>query len=418
MDSKVSIVGLGYVGLPLFLVAKENGLDVNGYDVDKDKINKLKQGESPLQDDFVKEKMKDAGDEFDVSASEDILSDSDYYILTVPTPVDDKEPDYAYVKSATKTVSNYIEEGDTVILESTVAPGTSREILKPIIEDNTGMEVGEDVFLGFCPERVDPGNSEWTVENIPRVLGTVSDKGMQKALKLYEKILEGDIFQASQIEVAEASKITENAFRDINIAFANEMAKILDQQEISAKEVIEAADTKPFGFMAHYPGAGVGGHCIPVDPYYLIEQSRSNGYDPKLLSHSREVNESMPGYTVQKVMEGLNELEKPAKGTKIALLGLAYKGGVEDTRMSPALEIKKKLENLGADLVTCDPYVQEADFQDLEEINDAECLVIATDHPEFQELRDIDLGAELIVDGRNMLNSEDLWMNYIGIGSS
>lgn len=415
---QVSIVGLGYVGLPLLLLSEEKGVDVNGFDVDEEKVEKLKQKESPIQDEFIEEKLSQMEGDLSVSTSEDILSDSAYYILTVPTPVDNKQPDYSYVEKATETISQYLEQGDTVILESTVAPGTCREVVKPIIEDETDLEVGQNVHLAFCPERVDPGNSEWTVENIPRVLGAVSDEGRAKAKKFYDNILTSDIFEASGIEVAEASKITENAFRDINIAFANEMAKILDQLEISAKEVIEAADTKPFGFMAHYPGAGVGGHCIPVDPYYLIEESKSHGYDPKLLAHSREVNESMPEYTVQKVMEGLNSLGKPVKGTKIALLGLAYKGGVEDTRESPALEIKEKLENLGADLVTCDPYVEEADYQDIEEIKDSECIVIATDHSNFRKLESMEVSAELMVDGRNMLDSNKLELTYVGIGSN
>lgn len=415
---QVSIVGLGYVGLPLLLLSEEKGVDVNGFDVDEEKVEKLKQKESYIEDEFIEEKLSQMEGDLSVSTSEDILSDSAYYILTVPTPVDNKQPDYSYVEKATETISQYLEQGDTVILESTVAPGTCREVVKPIIEDETDLEVGQNVHLAFCPERVDPGNSEWTVENIPRVLGAVSDEGRAKAKKFYDNILTSDIFEASGIEVAEASKITENAFRDINIAFANEMAKILDQLEISAKEVIEAADTKPFGFMAHYPGAGVGGHCIPVDPYYLIEESKSHGYDPKLLAHSREVNESMPEYTVQKVMEGLNSLGKPVKGTKIALLGLAYKGGVEDTRESPALEIKEKLENLGADLVTCDPYVEEADYQDIEEIKDSECIVIATDHSNFRKLESMEVSAELMVDGRNMLDSNKLELTYVGIGSN
>jgi UDP-N-acetyl-D-glucosamine dehydrogenase len=415
MKDKVSIIGLGYVGLPLLLLSEEKGINGHGFDIDEDKISQLQKGESYLDEERISDKISRLQDELDVTSDEEDLAGSDYYVITVPTPVEGEEPDYGYVEKATETVTEHAEEEATIILESTVAPGTCRNVVKPIIEEK-GFEVGRDVYLAFCPERIDPGNQEWSLEEIPRVLGAISDEGLENAKEYYSQILEGEIFEASSIEVAEASKVTENSFRDINIAFVNELAKTYDNLGISTKEVIEAASTKPFGFMAHWPGCGVGGHCIPVDPYYLIEESKGKGYDPKLLSHAREINESMPGYTVQRVMEGLNELGKPVKGTKIGLLGLAYKGGVDDTRRSPAFEIKEKLEDLGADVKTFDPYV-ESDVGSLGDLDDRECLVIATDHEEFRELEKRSL-AELIVDGRNMLDSKKIKGSYIGVGSS
>jgi nucleotide sugar dehydrogenase len=412
-----SIVGLGYVGLPLLTQAISQDVNVKGFDVDSSKIEALKDNRSPIDDERLKEEVEQHVEPEHISDNEEILENSDYYIITVPTPVEGKEPNYDYVKSASETVSEYLSEGSTVVLESTVAPGTCRKIVKPILEES-GFGVGEEIHLAFCPERVDPGNEKWTIRNIPRVLGAYSDEGREKARKFYDDALEAEIFEASNLEVAEASKVTENAFRDINIAYANELAKTFDSIGVNAKEVIEAADTKPFGFMAHYPGAGVGGHCIPVDPYFLIKESQDSGHDPQLLSKAREINESMPEYTVQKVMKGLNHDEKPVKNSKIALLGLAYKSGVDDMRRSPALVIKEKLEELGANIETFDPYLpEESDMDNLEESLDADCILIATDHQEYMQLEDLDVSrVSCIIDGRNMLNPEKLETQYYGIG--
>ena len=418
MDEEICIVGLGYVGLPLLTQSISQGLEVKGYDIDSSKISSLKNGESPIDEERLHREVEEYVEPGHVSQEEEVLEGRDYYVITVPTPVEGKEPNYEYVKSASETVSNYLREGSTVVLESTVAPGTCRKVVRPILEES-GYEVGEDIHLAFCPERVDPGNEKWTIRNIPRVLGAYSDRGREKAREFYDNALEADIFEASSLEVAEASKVTENAFRDINIAYANELAKTFDSIGVDAKEVIEAADTKPFGFMAHYPGAGVGGHCIPVDPYFLIKESQDAGHDPQLLSKAREINESMPEYTVQKVMKGLNQDEKPVKNSEIALLGLAYKGGVDDKRRSPALEIKQKLQDLGGDVLVYDPYLPEdSDLESLEEVLDSDCILIATDHQEFLELGGKDLtDVSCVVDGRNMLDEERIQTRYYGIGN-
>lgn len=414
---KAVIVGLGYVGLPLLTQAVSQGMSVKGYDVDEEKVESLEEGKSPIDDERLKEEVAEYVEPEMVSGNEEVLDAADYYIITVPTPVNGKEPDYSYVKSASETVAEHLEEGATVVLESTVAPGTCRKVVKPILE-KSGLEVGKDIHLAFCPERVDPGNEEWTIRNIPRVLGAYSDSGRKKAKEFYDEALEAEIFEASSLEVAEASKVTENAFRDINIAYVNELAKIFDSIDVDAKEVIEAADTKPFGFMAHWPGCGVGGHCIPVDPYFLIKESSDHGHNPRLLSEAREINESMPEYTVQKVMESLNQIEKPVKNTEIALLGLAYKSGVDDMRRSPAISIKNRLENLGAKVRTYDPYLpDESDMDSLEKALDKECVVIATDHEEFKDLENMETGqVGCIIDGKNMLDEEELDAIYQGIG--
>jgi UDP-N-acetyl-D-glucosamine dehydrogenase len=415
---RVAVIGLGYVGLPFLLRCESQGIDVVGYDVDNKKVENLKNGKSPLEEEEIIEKLHEIDSELEVSTDPSVMEGSDYFVITVPTPVESKKPDLSYIKSATETVSGYLEQGSTLILESTVPPGSTEKILKPVIEEE-GFNVGKDAHLAFCPERVDPGNPEWGVHNIPRVLGGCTDDCRDSAKELYSEVIEADVFDASSLEVAESSKVLENSFRDINIAFVNEVAKALGSLGIPAKEVIAAADTKPFGFMAHWPGCGVGGHCIPVDPYFLIRESKKNGFKPEFLSKARQVNDSMPSYAVEKVVKGLNSVKKPVNGTNIAVLGLAYKGGVSDTRRSPSYEIIKKLEDKGADVSTYDPHLpEESDLDSLEEVRDAECVVLATDHSEFDELGDMDFaGTQVLVDGKNMLDPGNIQCQYLSIGN-
>ena len=414
---KISIIGLGYVGLPLLLLSESKGVNVFGYDVDEKKINLIKKGKSPIKGKEIQEGLDKY--QLKVDSNPEILKGSDYFVVAVPTPVRGKEPDYSYIKSASKIISNYLTKGATVIIESTIAPKICRNIVKPILEE-TGMKVGEDVYLAHCPERIDPGNKKWKLNDIPRVVGGYTPAGRKRAVEFYSKILDGGIFEVSSLEVAESSKIVENSFRDINIAFVNELARIFDKAGIPTKEVIEAASTKPFGFMAHWPGCGVGGHCIPVDPYLLIKESERSGYEPELLLRARKVNESMPNYTVQRVVKALNEVKRPVSGVKIALLGVAYKGNVDDIRGSPGLKIKQLLRDLGADVKVYDPYVgSESDYSSLEETFGSECLVIATNHSEFKSLENLDLkNVKVIVDGRNMLDKEKIKVKYLGVGNS
>ncbi len=416
---KASIVGLGYVGLPLACECADEGLETKGIDVDEEKLEKIKNGVCPVEDEVTERKFKDLYQEIEASKDYSNVSDSDVIVVTVPTPVSDsKEPNYDYVESAMESISENISEGTVVILESTVAPGTSNKVVRPILEQS-GYEVGEDIYLAYCPERIDPGNEEWTIKNIPRVLGAYSEEGLEKAEEFYSKALEAEINTVADLKSAEASKVVENSFRDINIAFVNELAKSFDSMGIDTKEVIEAASSKPFGFMPHWPGCGVGGHCIPVDPYYLIDQAETSGFQHEFMELAREINNSMPEYTVEKLQDGLNKHGKPVNGTKIALLGLAYKGGVGDTRESPALEIRKMLEEKQAEINTFDPYVPEdSTLESIEEaVEWAECVVIATEHEEFKEIEK--LGTEnlaLIIDGKNILDRELIETDYLGVG--
>lgn len=415
----VSIIGMGYVGLPLACECVEEGIKTTGIDVDEEKLEKIRNGVCPVEDEVTERKFKQLYQDIEATKDYSKVSDSDVIVVTVPTPVSDsKEPNYDYVEAAMSSISENISENTVVVLESTVAPGTSNKVVRPILEES-GYEVGEDIFLAYCPERIDPGNEEWTIKNIPRVLGAHSEQGLEKAEKFYNKALEAEINTVADLKSAEASKVVENSFRDINIAFVNELAKSFDAMGIDTKEVIEAASSKPFGFMPHWPGCGVGGHCIPVDPYYLIDQAETSGFQHEFMQLAREINNSMPEYTVEKLQDGLNKHGKPVNGTKIALLGLAYKGGVGDTRESPALEIKKMLEEKQAEIETFDPYVPEqSTLESIEEaVEWAECLLIATEHDEFKAIEDQDLeGVDLIVDGKNILEKREAEIDYIGVG--
>jgi len=406
-EINISVIGLGYVGLPLLKLINGKGFHVVGLDIDKEKVKKA-----------IKEKLSATTD------SEKALNNTDCFIVCVPTPVDENHrPELKFVISAFKIIAKYLKKGSIVILESTVAPGTTEEILIPILEES-GLKAGKDFFVAHCPERIDPGNKKWTVRNIPRVVGGVNEESTDVAYALYKEIIDAEIVKLSNIKTAEAVKIVENAFRDVNIAFVNELAKSFDKIGIDIMEVIKGASTKPFGFMPFYPGCGVGGHCIAVDPYYLIERAEKSGFEHRFLKLAREINNSMPEYTVQKVMVGLNKVGMCVKGTNIAILGVAYKGGISDTRESPALSIIEKLRQLGANLFIFDPYIPEKST--VENLNQAleksECIVVTTDHPEFKQIEPELLkekGIRVVIDGRNILDKEkikSLGIIYEGIG--
>ena len=337
---KVGVFGLGYVGLPLAKLVKEKGYDVVGVDISDNAVLR-------------------AVDEGVVADKElHDFTNIDILVVCVPTPVDDEYmPDLTAVKDVCEKISGNLQNGQTVIIESTINPGVCENIVLPVLE-KSGLVAGVDFYLAHCPERIDPGNKKFSVKNLPRVVGGINEVSTRKAAEFYEKIIEAPILRLSNIKAAEATKIMENSFRDVNIAFMNEMAKSFDSLEIDITEVIEAASTKPFGFMAHYPGCGVGGHCIPVDPYYLIEEAKRKGFNHQFLKLAREINNSMPEYTVQKVVEALNELGKSVNGTRICVLGISYKKDVGDIRESPALKIIGKLKKLGANVETFDPYVK------------------------------------------------------------
>jgi len=422
LNKRVCIVGLGYVGLPLLCLSMEKGYKTYGLDISNERVEMINKGVSPIKDKFLEQRLKNLKG-IDTTTDSAVLRKSDIIIICVPTPIDSQyNPNLKPLQSAAETVSKELKKNDLVVVESTVFPGTTEEVVKPILE-KSGLKAGKDFYLAYCPERVDPGNKKWNVNNLPRVIGALSSEGLKEASEFYRSITSSEVLELNSLKAAEATKIMENTFRDINIAFVNEMAKSFDIMGIDITEVIKGASTKPFAFMPHWPGCGVGGHCIKVDPYYLISRARENGFTHQFLNLAREINNSMPHYTVGKVVEGLNEIDKSVKDTKITVLGLAYKGGVDDMRESPALEIIDELKKLGADLKIFDPYIPEkSTVKGLDEALNAECIVIATDHPEFKIIKPEEIkekGIKVVIDGKNCLDKAgivSLGIVYKGIG--
>ena len=311
----------------------------------------------------------------------------DCFIICVPTPVDTShQPDLSKVKAASETISGFLRKDALVILESTVSPGTVEEIVIPVLE-KSGLKAGNDFFLPHCPERINPDNKQWNVKTIPQIVGGLDKISTELSFELYNTILESKVLKLSSLKNVEATKIVENTFRDINIAFVNELARTFDKIGIDVEEVINAAATKPFGFLPHCPGCGVGEHFIAVDPYYLIEKAETKGFNYSFLKLSRQINNDMPHYTVIKTTKALNQIKKSVRGASIAILGLSYKGGVEDTRESPAFPIIKELKELGAKITIYDPYILNKSTVDSldEALKKNDCIVIVTNHPEFKK---------------------------------
>jgi len=419
----VCVIGLGYVGLPLAVRCAEKGYRALGLEMNKEKVDLINQGKSPIEEKFLEDNLK----KFKVEASMDekIISQADVVLICVPTPVKENYiPDLGPVIGATELTARNLKKGALVVLESTVNPGVSEEVVAPIFEE-AGFKVGEDVFIAHCPERINPGDPKWNVTNIPRVVGSFDEKGLKMAKEFYESIIDAPIRPMKSIREAEAVKIVENSFRDVNIAFVNELAKSFDKLDIDVKDVIQGAATKPFAFMPHFPACGVGGHCIPVDPYYMIEHAKKkSGFEHKFLSLAREINNSMPSYTIELLQDALNEVEIPLKGAKIALLGISYKANVDDVRESPALKLMELLKEHQADFKVYDPHILgKSTVKTLEEALDGvKALVIATDHDEFKNIDSqvfVQAGIKVIIDGKNCLDRDkikELGILYKGIG--
>jgi len=421
---KVSVLGLGYVGFPLLCaLAKKTDNQLVGFELSEDKVNKIKKGISPVDDEQAEADIKELT--LDVSTDDLIIKDSDIYIVCVPTPVHDGfTPDLGPVKGAVKIISKYLKKGQIIIIESTINPGVCDEIVIPLAEKLSGLKAGVDFDVAHCPERINPGDKVWNVYNIPRNIGSTRPEATKKAADLYRQAISGVINEMPDLKTTEATKIIENTFRDINIAFVNELAKSFDVLGINLDVVIRAAANKPFAFMAHFPSCGVGGHCIPVDPYYLIERAKQSGFDHKYLKLAREINNSMPEYTVELLADKLNEIEKSVKGTKVGMIGLSYKADVGDLRESPALILKDILEKKGADLEIWDPYFLDmSTCASLDEIlKKCDAIVIATNHKVVSEVplsKFIDNDVKIVIDGKNCLNNEFMDSDnliYKGIG--
>src|SRR5688572_7589874 len=419
--AQVGVIGLGYVGLPLLVEVASKGFKATGFEVDEKKTAQINSGHSYIGD-VSSELVKRLVDSQHLTATTDFarLGNCDALIICVPTPLrKTKEPDVSYILSAAEEIQKRLRRGQLIILESTTYPGTTDEVLLPMFEE-TGLKLDEDFLLAFSPERVDPGNPQFMTHNIPKVVGGVTPDSTLVAAHLYSHIV-NHVHSVTSARVAEAAKLLENTFRAVNIGMANEMARLCYALNIDTWEVIRAAATKPFGFMAFYPGPGIGGHCIPLDPHYLSWKARQHGFDSRFISLAEEVNSRMPEHVVQLVADGLNDEQKAVKGSNVLLLGVAYKRDVDDVRESPALSIIDRLRAKGANVRYHDPFVKELRFDDAhiegsgeplssvpltdEELGAADCLIIVTDHSEI-DYKHVCSTAPLIVDTRNALNGD------------
>lgn len=422
--ARVGVVGLGYVGLPLALTFGERGFPVLGFDVDQDKIDRLAEGESYLRhiaSTRIREVRND--ERFDATVEFDRLTDCDAILLCVPTPLNAaREPDLSYVVSTAEAVSKRLRTGQLVVLESTTYPGTTDEIVRPILERG-GLKAGRDFFLAFSPEREDPGNPRFDTRSIPKVVGGHTPQCLAHAKKLYESAIVR-VVPVSSTRVAELSKLFENIFRCVNIALVNELKQLCHRMDIDVHEVIDASATKPFGFMAFHPGPGLGGHCIPIDPFYLSWKAREYDFSTRFIELAGEINGNMPYYVVQRTMEALNGHGKAMNGARILVLGLAYKKNVDDVRESPSFRVIELLQKQGAVVSYHDPWVARThrmrhhDLQmesvplDEKTMSETDCALILTDHDNVDYAL-LTRSVPLVVDTRNVTRSVEVGREHI-----
>jgi UDP-N-acetyl-D-glucosamine dehydrogenase len=407
-EARLGIVGLGYAGLPLAILFADAGFHVTGIDLDEDRVRWVNEGRSYLVD-VPRERYEAAGDRLSATSDYAVVSELDAVTICVPTPLSKtRTPDISYVVSAGEALARHLRPGQLVILQSTTYPGTTLEILLPILEAD-GRKAGKDFFLGYAPERVDPGNDTWTIRTTPKLVAGVTEECRRRTQAVYAEVVD-TVVPVSSPTVAETAKLHENTFRAVNIALANELAVMCDRLDISVWEVIDAASTKPFAFLPHYPGPGLGGDCIPVVPHFLAWRLREYGYSARLIDAAHEVNASMPQYVVQKISDALNESGRPIKGSRILLLGMAYKPDVHDTRESPSLEVLRQLLLRGGQVSYCDPWVSEVELDETthrsvawepDVVDAADCVVLLTPHRQFLEEPLWD-HARLVVDTRNV----------------
>jgi UDP-N-acetyl-D-glucosamine dehydrogenase len=416
-DARIGIIGLGYVGLPLCLTFVEAGFRVTGFDIDKKKVLRLNRGESyfnHISSERILEIRESekfvATDDFSLSSSVDVL------IICVPTPLNKyREPDLSYVLGTVNTILPYLQRGQIISLESTTYPGTTDEEIKPLLE-HRGFAMGEDLFLIYSPEREDPGNKKFTNKLIPKVVGGITENCLEIGTKLYGSVVT-EVIPVSSTKVAELTKLLENIYRAVNIGLVNELKMVADRMGIDIWEVIDAAATKPFGYTPFYPGPGLGGHCIPIDPFYLTWKAREYGFHTRFIELAGEINTSMPEWVVNKTVDALNGQGKALKGSKILVLGIAYKKNVDDMRESPAVKLMQLIEQKGAIVSYSDPYVPEfptmrnykfdLDSKEIDEelLSETDCVIVATDHDVF-DYEFILNHSRLIVDTRGIYRGE------------
>ncbi len=411
--AKVGVIGLGYVGLPLIYAFVQAGFRTLGFDVDPTKVETLLAGRSYIKH-LPGEWIRAAIDEgkFEPTADANRLAEPDALLICVPTPLNDsRDPDLSYVSVTAEQIAKRLRVGQLIVLESTTYPGTTRDVMLPILQ-TSGLEVGRDYYLAYSPEREDPGNAEFSASRIPKVVGGFDEMSLRVADALYSQAVVQTV-PVSSCEVAEACKILENTYRSVNIAMVNELKLLFSKLGIDVWEVIDAAKTKPFGFQAFYPGPGLGGHCIPIDPFYLSWLARREGLGTRFIELAGEINASMPEYVVRRISEALNEFAKPIKGSKISILGMAYKKDIDDPRESPSFRLMELLAAAGAEVSYNDPFiprlpamrhydVPKLTSQSLtpEYVHDQDCILIATDHSIY-DYESIVSHAKLVVDTRN-----------------
>lgn len=361
----VGVVGLGYVGLPLAVEKAKAGFKTIGFDVQDEKVKLVNEGHNYIGD-VVDSDLKELVENKMLTATTDFsfVKDVDFVAICVPTPLDaHQQPDISYVKSSTEAISKYLTKGTMVVLESTTYPGTTEELLKPILEEGSGLKCGEDFYLGFSPERVDPGNLIYKTKNTPKVVGAIGKDATEVIATMYRAVLEGDVYEVSSPAIAEMEKILENTYRNINIGLVNELTMLCNKLGISMWEVVDAAKTKPYGFQAFYPGPGLGGHCIPLDPYYLSWKAREYGFHTSMIESSMMINDQMPEYCVERASKILNRHAKAMNGAKVLVVGVAYKQDIDDYRESPALRVIEVLKREMANVEFYDPWISEYKYK-------------------------------------------------------
>lgn len=421
-EAVIGVVGLGYVGLPLAVEKAKAGYKVIGFDVQPTRVDQVNQGINYIGD-VVDQDLLNMTKSGQLEATTDYarIQEVDAVAICVPTPLDIyQQPDTSFVENSAKEIAKNSHEGMLIVLESTTYPGTTEEIVRSALETQ-GLITGETVFIAYSPERVDPGNKLFKTKNTPKVVGGITENCTKVAASLYRNVLDGDVFEVSSPAVAEMEKIFENTFRHINIALANEMAILCEKMGIDVWEVIDAAKTKPYGFMAFYPGPGLGGHCIPIDPFYLTWKAREYNYHTKLIELAGEINNSMPEYVINRMMQILNKEGKALRGAKVTVLGVAYKNDIDDVRESPVLKILELLQHHGANFEVVDPYVATFKLNNLimetvqlteELLQQSDIVLIATNHSNFDyEL--IARKSNLIFDTRNALKNIQKPNNYV-----